>query len=464
MKRVGKPVFFIVVALIALLTYTAFFGIQTSFGDTTTTIIKGADQIRWGIDIRGGVDVTFTPPEGVDATDEQMAAAQAIIEQRLVSQNITDSEVYTDYQKDRVIVRFPWKEDEVDFNPEQAIKELGETALLTFREGAEQDANGAPSGTTLETVILTGADVKEASVGFDQQTGEAVVQLTLNDSGKEAFAEATERLYSSKGQISIWMDDTMISAPTVNAVITDGQAIIQGSFTADTAKALADRINAGALPFKLETQNYNSIDPTLGAGAKDAMVLAGFIAFGLISLYMIVIYRLQGVVAVIALAGQVAGMIAAVTGFFPAFPSFTLTLPGIAGIILSIGIGVDANVLTAERVREELRLGKTVQSSVDIGFKRGFTAILDSNLTVILVAVILMGAFGPPSSIMAMIYNRIFFFFGSATTGSIYSFGYTLLVGIILNFIFGVTASRLMLKSLTNFKALTKPVFFGGVK
>ena len=112
MKRVGKPVFFIVVALIALLTYTAFFGIQTSFGDTTTTIIKGADQIRWGIDIRGGVDVTFTPPEGVDATDEQMAAAQAIIEQRLVSQNITDSEVYTDYQKDRVIVRFPWKEDE----------------------------------------------------------------------------------------------------------------------------------------------------------------------------------------------------------------------------------------------------------------------------------------------------------------------------------------------------------------
>ena len=430
MKKVGKPVFFIVAVLIVLLTYTAFFGISTSFGDNTTTIIKGADQIRWGIDIRGGVDVTFTPPEGVDATDEQMSAAQAIIEQRLVSQNITDSEVYTDFQKDRVIVRFPWKEDEVDFNPEQAIKEL------------------------------TGADVKEARVAFDQQTGEALVQLELNDSGKASFAEATRKLYPSKGVISIWMDDTVISYPTVNAEISDGSAVIQGSFTADSAKALADRINAGALPFKLETQNYNSIDPTLGAGAKDAMVLAGFIAFALISVYMIVIYRIQGVVAVIALVGQAAGMIAAITGYFPVFPSFTLTLPGIAGIILSIGIGVDANVLTAERVREELRLGKTVQGSI----KRGFTAILDSNLTVILVAIILMGAFGPPSSIMATIYNKIFFFFGSATTGSVYSFGYTLLVGIILNFIFGVTASRLMLRSLTNFKAFGKPALFGGVK
>ncbi len=464
MKKVGKPVFFIVAVLIALLTYTAFFGISTSFGDNTTTIIKGADQIRWGIDIRGGVDVTFTPPEGVDATDEQMSAAQAIIEQRLVSQNITDSEVYTDFQKDRVIVRFPWKENEVDFNPEQAIKELGETALLTFREGIELDADGMPTGVTAENIILTGADVKEARVAFDQQTGEALVQLELNDSGKASFAEATRKLYPSKGVISIWMDDTVISYPTVNAEISDGSAVIQGSFTADSAKALADRINAGALPFKLETQNYNSIDPTLGAGAKDAMILAGFIAFALISVYMIVIYRIQGVVAVIALVGQAAGMIAAITGYFPVFPSFTLTLPGIAGIILSIGIGVDANVLTAERVREELRLGKTVQGSIEVGFKRGFTAILDSNLTVILVAIILMGAFGPPSSIMATIYNKIFFFFGSATTGSVYSFGYTLLVGIILNFIFGVTASRLMLRSLTNFKAFGKPALFGGVK
>ena len=229
----------------------------------------------------------------------------------------------------------------------------------------------------------------------------------------------------------------MISAPTVNAVITDGQAIIQGSFTADTAKALADRINAGALPFKLETQNYNSIDPTLGAGAKDAMVLAGFIAFGVdLSVYDCDLPSARRCCSDCS-DGPSGRHDCRCHRFFPGFPLLYVDFARIAGIILSIGIGVDANVLTAERVREELRLGKTVQSSVDIGFKRGFTAILDSNLTVILVAVILMGAFGPPSSIMAMIYNRIFFFFGSATTGSIYSFGYTLLVGIILNFIFG---------------------------
>ena len=133
MKRVGKPVFFIVVLLIAALTFTSFFGISTSFGDISTTWIKGADSIRWGIDVRGGVDVTFGPADGIDATDDQMAAAEQIIKVRMVSQNITDYEIYTDYDKDRIIVRFPWKEDETDFDPESAIKELGETAVLTFR-------------------------------------------------------------------------------------------------------------------------------------------------------------------------------------------------------------------------------------------------------------------------------------------------------------------------------------------
>ena len=135
MKKVGKPVFFIVVLLIAALTLTTFFGISTTFGDISTTWVKGVDAIRWGIDVRGGVDVTFGPPEGVEATDEEMAAAEQIIKVRMVSQNITDYEIYTDYDKDRIIVRFPWKEDETDFDPETAIAELGATAVLTFREG-----------------------------------------------------------------------------------------------------------------------------------------------------------------------------------------------------------------------------------------------------------------------------------------------------------------------------------------
>ena len=205
MKRVGKPVFFIVLVLIIALTYTAFFGVYTYNGDIRSTVIKGAEDIRWGIDIRGGVDVTFSPPEGYDATDDEMAAAESVIQVRLVSQNITDSEVYTDYNKDRIIVRFPWRADETNFDPQEAIAELGETALLTFREGVETDDSGKPTGVTAENIILSGSDVKHAEPMVLTETNEYVVSLELEDSGKEKFAEATTRL-AGNGVISIWKE------------------------------------------------------------------------------------------------------------------------------------------------------------------------------------------------------------------------------------------------------------------
>lgn len=463
MKKVGKPVFFVVLVLILLLTYTSFLGISTTFGDIPTTWIKGAGDIRWGIDVRGGVDVTFSPPDDYDASDEDMAAAEQIIKVRMVSQNITDYEIYTDYDKDRIIVRFPWKEDETEFNPEDAIAELGATARLTFREGYETDASGLPSGVTAETIILEGKDVEEATPAMTN-TNEIVVSLKLTAEGAEKFAEATTRLAPTKGIISIWMDDVMISYPSVQNAITNGEASISGNFDAAAAKELADKINAGALPFALQTTNFSTISPTLGVGARDAMVMAGFIAFAAICVMMIVLYRLPGIVACIALMGQAAGTVAAITGYLPSISSFTLTLPGIAGIILSIGVGVDANVITYERIREELRLGRGIDAAIDAGYKRAFTAIFDGNITVVFVAIILMSAFGPPASIFAMMLKPVFGIFGSSTTGAIYSFGYTLLVGIILNFLMGVTASRLMLKSLSKFKPLRKAWLYGGEK
>lgn len=453
MRKVGKPVVFVVVAIIIVFTTLAFFGISTSYGDITTTYIKGVDDIRWGIDIRGGVDVTFTPPEGYDATPEEMAAAESIIKVRLVSQNITDYETYVDEAKDRIIVRFPWKEGETDFNPEQAVKELGETALLTFRENQ--------SG----PVVIEGKHVKSASAEPSPDGRGSQVKLELTDEGAELFSDATGRLIGQ--QISIWMDDTMISAPRVDSQIPGGIAYITGGaqgFDVKEAKALADRINGGALPFKLETENFSTISPTLGFGARDAMVTAGVIAFVLVAIFIIIMYRMCGVVASIALVGQVAGMIACLTGFFAPFPSFTLTLPGIAGIILSIGMGVDANVITSERIKEELRNCKTLDGAIDSGFQRTFSAIFDGNITMVIVAIILMGAFGPPQSIFNSLLSPIFRWFGPSATGAIYSFGFTLIVGVIFNFIMGVTASRLMLKSVSKFKPFKKPWLYGGAK
>ena len=468
MKRIKKPVFFIVALLILFVTYASVAGIHGQNGDIPITYIKGVNDIRWGIDIRGGVEATYSPANGVDATDDQMNSAKAIIETRMVNNNITDYELYADYNSDRIIVRFPWRVDETEFDPETAIEELSATAELTFREGKEYESTDVgtdgeivyktPTGETAENIVLEGKDIQSASAGMIDQDGngqmEYVVDLELTPEGTSKFAEATGRL---KGQtISIWMDDVMISYPTVNEQINDGRAVISGNFTAQSAAALAEKINAGALPFQLQTDSFGTINPTLGESALAAMAIAGVIALILVCLFMLLVYRLPGFVACIALLGQVALSFAAVSGFFPVFPSFTMTLPGIAGIILSIGMGVDANIITAERIKEEVRAGKTLDGAIDKGCKNSFWAIFDGNVTVIIVAVILMLVFGP-SNILSMI-------FGPSTTGVIYSFGYTLLIGTFANFIMGVTASRLMTKSISNFKFLRSKWLYGGAR
>lgn len=465
MRRVKKPVFFVVLILIAALVYTSLFGVYGQNGDFKVTYIKGAGDIRWGIDIRGGVEATFSPAGGIKATPGELESAKQIIETRMVSQNITDYELYTDEANNRIIVRFPWKSEETDFDPEKAINELSATAMLTFREGGsyetvDYDENGnevykTPTGTTADTIILEGADVISAQAGVqqDKDTGatQYVVSLEFSEEGKEKFAEATGRLVGQT--ISIWMDDVRLSAPTVNSVISDGKCIIEGNFTSESATTLAAQIQAGALPFALETSNFNSLAPTLGGQALDAMLMAGIIAFIVIAVLMIVCFRLPGVVAVISLAGQMGICFAAISGFFPNMNSFTMTLPGIAGLILSIGIGVDANVITASRVREELNNGKTLDGALQRGFQSSFWAIFDGNITTAIVAIMLMMVFGP-SNILSMI-------FGQSTTGSIFSFGFTLLVGIIANFIMGVFATRLMTLSLAAFKPFRSRWMFG---
>lgn len=466
MKRVKKPVFFIIAVLILALAVTSVCGVYTQNGDAKNTWIKGVGDIRWGIDIRGGVEATFSPAEGVDATAEQLQAAKAIIELRMVSKSITDYEIYTDEANDKIIVRFPWKSGESDFDPETAIEEISATALLTFREGMEYETESldedgnilmqTPTGTTAEEVILSGSDVAEATAVMiqDSTTGEYeyAVDLKLSEEATEKFAEATERLQGEV--ISIWMDDLMISYPSVGATITTGEASITGDFTAAEATELAAKIQGGALPFALETSNFSTVNPTLGMKSLDAMVIAGVIALVVIAVFMIVMFRVPGFVAVLALVGQLAITFASISGYFGSFNSFTMTLPGIAGIILSIGVGVDANIITASRIKEELDAGKTLDGAIHKGCSNSLWSIVDGNITILIVALMLIGVFGP-SNILSKI-------FGESTTGAIYSFGYTLLVGVIGNFIMGVFCSRAMIKSLSGFKALRKKWLFGG--
>ncbi len=453
-KRTGKPVFFVVLILILALTYTAFFGIDNYYGDKRNLYIKGASDIRWGIDIRGGVEAVFSPDIKGKISDADMDSAKAIIETRLVNQNVTDYEVYCDNQNHQIIVRFPWAADESDFDAVSTVKKLGTTAMLSFCRGTDKD-----------DVILQGSqDVKSASAGVNTQTNEYIVNLELTDSGKTKFAEATASMIGQ--QISIYMDDQQLSAPKVNEAIPDGKCMISGNFTAESAKELANQINAGNLPFQLtvDDSKLQVISPTLGSNALRVMVIAGAIAFGVVCLLMIIRYRMNGVIASLALLGQLGGSIACISGYFANTDSFTLTIPGIAGIILSIGVGVDCNVISAERIRDEFAKGKTIDGAIDSGFKNSLSAIIDGNVTIVIVSLVLMGAFGTPDSFIAKIFSPIMSLFGTAITGSIYSFGFTLLIGVIFNLIMGVYASKLMLKSISQFKFLRKPQLYGGKK
>jgi len=411
----SKGMFFIVVFITAALFYLALSGLKIGNFE-----IKGADQMRFGIDIRGGVDATYEPKDlGRMPTENELEAARAVIETRMDAKNITDRDVTIDKDNGKILVRFPWKSDEADFDPQKAVSELGETARLTFRE---------PDG----SIILEGTDVIRSSAQMSQQDGSPIVVLELSAKGAEKFAEATGRLIGQP--IYIFMDETPISWPTVRTQITGGRAEISNMESLEAAAALSNKINSGALPFSLVVKNCNIISPTLGSNALAVMVTAGKVAFVLVCLFMLLYYRLPGLVACVALVLQVTGQLLALS-----VPQFTLTLPGIAGVILSIGMGVDANIIVAERLKEEINMGKTVGRAIDAGFQRAFSSVFDGNITVIIAAIILI-------------------IFGS---GALLSFGYTLLCGVIMNFVAGVTASRLMIRSLSKFEVLRKPVYFG---
>lgn len=484
MKRTAKPVFFIVALLIFALTYTSFFGVYTYYGDRRDTIIRGAADIRFGIDIRGGVDVTFAPEdENIEVTADQINDVRNVIAQRLIRNNITDYEAYSDVTNKQVIVRFPWKSDESNFDASQAIEELGKTASLEFYLDRQESNYVLPTEKPgAEDLVLTGKDVERASAAYEQGqtsgTTEPVVALELKTSsedgeksGKDKFDEATKLQQErnaalssgeAKYSISIWLDDECISNPGVEVHITDGKASITGFSEYSEASSVANLINAGALPFGIKVTSSNIIPPSMGEQALELMVLAGIIAFILISIFMILYYRLPGVIAVISLMGQIAGSIAVVSGYFGFLNSFTLTLPGIAGIILSIGMGVDANVITAERIKDGIRMGKTIDGAVNSGCHDSFSAIFDGNITVIIVSVILMGVFGPPSSFWSTVLYPFLFMFPVSTSGEVYSFGFTLFAGIVFNFIVGVFATRLMIRSATRFRFLRKPWLLGG--
>ncbi len=373
-----------------------------------------ANSIKQGLDLQGGTHVVLqavdTPETKVD--DDAVNRSVKIIERRVNELGLTEP-VIQRQGKDRIIVELPGVKD-----PEKAIAMLGRTAMLQFK-----DVNG--------NVVMSGTDLKDARAQVTNGNA-AVVGLEFSDEGGKKFADLTARNVGK--QIAIVLDGETLTAPVVQEAITGGRAQISGSRSVEEAEHLAILLRSGSLPVKIEIMENRTVGPTLGQDSKDKSIKAFGIGIIGVFVFMLLFYRLAGVVADIALLLYVMLLLLAMR-----YLGATLTLPGIAGIILSIGMAVDANVLIFERFKEEIKKGKTLRSGMDSGFSRAVVTILDSNITTLMAAAVL-------------------FYLG---TGPIKGFAVTLALGTLLSMFTAVTVTRFLLRFLVYANFTKNPAFFG---
>lgn len=385
-----------IISLLILLVVTAVLAIVAVFGIGENKVL-GIQNIKQGLDLAGGAYIVFEADKEAP-TDEEMSTAVALIQDRLDRKGYTEAEAAKQGAK-RIRVDIPGIED-VD----TAVNEIGQTAQLSF---ATEDGQTVLTGTQVTNATKQVGSMSEGTAA------EPYVALEFDAEGTKAFAEATRNNIGKK--ILIMLDKDVISAPTVNSAIEEGGAIITGSFTAQEAEELAALIRAGSLPFNLKVVDMKNIGAKLGADALSTSLLGGIIGVALVFVFMLVMYRISGFCADWALAIYICLELIVLSAF-----GVTLTLPGIAGFVLSIGMAVDANVIIFERTKEELKAGKSLRSSLDLGYKRAFSAILDGNVTTLISAAVL-------------------FWLG---TGPIKGFAQTLAIGIVLSMFTALVVTR----------------------
>lgn len=427
-----KSMFFVITLLIAVIAYTALFG----FNLGASKVGDVGNNINLGLDIKGGVAVVFevqTETTG-DELNQLMTQTIEVISRRVNAMGLTEPNI-TRQGDTRIRIELPGVN-----NAQEALAIVGKTAQLEFR--LVDDGSFALSGMTTDmfesSFVVGGDDVDEAFLSQAQQGGYGV-SLEFNNDGADAFAKATEEAFNvSAGnptrQIAIILDNEVISAPVPGTIIADGKAQITGSFTFDEASLLSSLIRGGALPAELEEVQTQVIGATLGLDALASSVNAAKIGLALVVLFMIGYYRLPGLVASISLI-----LYASIVLLVMQYLNATLTLPGVAGIVLGVGMAVDANVIIFERLKEELKNGKTLRAALDSGFARALRTIMDANVTTFIAAIVL--------------YN-----FGE---GPIQGFAVTLMIGIMTSMFTAIIITKTMLKSISDFKGLNNKKFYG---
>lgn len=424
-KKQGVVVLILTVVIIALLSFTAAVG----WGPTGT---GSAKNIITGLDLSGGVSITYQADEAVPSS-EDMADTIYKLQQRVMSYS-EEAKVYQQ-GTNRVIVEIPGVTD-----ANKILEELGTPGTLYFIRQTDDDGNANYSlnyatgeyelNYTLEeleekgSIVLDGSSIADAQGGVTQDStgnNQYSTELEFDSAGTAAFAEATQRAYENGETIGIYYDGAFVSVPSVNEPITAGKASITGAKTVEDAKALATTLRIGSLTLQLNEISSSVVGATLGSAAIKTSLIAGAIGLVLVILFMIFVYAVPGIVAALALIIYTALELVMLNAF-----DLTLTLPGIAGIILSIGMAVDANVVIYARIREEISTGKSVRSAITSGFQKAFTAIFDGNITTLIAAAVL----------------------GFLGTGSVQGFAMTLALGIVLSMFTALVISRLIINAL----------------
>ncbi|MBU5677824.1 protein translocase subunit SecD [Alkaliphilus sp. MSJ-5] len=401
MKAKSGIIFIIIIAILGLAIFTAFNGLE--IGNYKIKPVK--DSVRQGLDLKGGVYVLYeaqTDKTGREL-DELIEQVIEVFSRRVDSMGLTEPLIIREGEK-RIRVELPGAK-----NAQEAIDMIGKTAQLKFVTADDE-------------VVVTGSNVVRAQATLGEGNSPHV-SLEFDSEGAKKFAEATGRLAELQNSmdkiIYIILDDEVISSPVVNSKIPDGHASISGGFTIETASNLAALIRAGALPVDLEEVQTSTITATLGENALNRSLQAAKVGIILVFLFMLIYYRIPGLVAGIALSTYILLVIGTMITL-----KATFTLPSIAALILSVGMAVDANVIIFERIKEEIKAGKTVRAAIDSGFKRAFTSILDSNITTLISGIVL-------------------YQFG---TGPIRGFAVMLIIGIVASMFTAVVVTKFLLK------------------
>ena len=427
MKKKSIVSFCLLVVIAILLNLVAFFGLPGNMHQKFGGMLNGETGIRQGIDLAGGSVITFQA-QAENPTADQMQAVKAVYETRLTGAGYTESRVSVN-EGGKVTIEIPngkTSEGTTAADTDEAVELLSEVAKLTF-----QDADG--------NVVLNGEDVTSATSQYGKYSDTAPQQyyVTVNftSEGTKKFAVATEKAAAeSEGRniINICMDENVVSNPRVSEKIDSSSCVISGNFTAEEADKLANQINSGNLPFEMKKITQETVGAELGKDALPKSLLAAGIGIILIMLFMIWRYRLPGVVACVSLLIYIC-LICLALGLF----RVNLSLSGIAGIVLSIGMAVDADCIIFERMKEELAIGKSIRASVESGFSKALSAIVDSNITTIITCIVLY----------------------MSGIGTVTGFATTLGIGVVLSMFTAIVITKILMRDVVNMGASNKKLF-----